>query len=329
MSSHALNPHNYKVLWFAPLDIDTRAAVLMLDNRHQGRFPVHQGDDYIYIPGDMCGLNVVIAFLPKGTPYGTSSPASLAGQIKKTFPHLWFGMLVGVAAGLPNLACEPPRDIRLGDVLVGAPEDFERPGALAYDWGVVEHDGFKLLREGYALRDTSSIVRSAMTKIDLLSTKDSDPFLEYYDSIKDIQYRGGGTSAFNDPGQDLDVFHDVDEEGVPIEVVREKRPDEGPERTRVWYGTIGTGDKLIENAVERNRLRDKYDLIGLDTEAAGFMSNLPVAVIHGVGNYADGTNTNVWKPYAAAMAAAYAKAVVFELGSTVLNPKIVRKNKVT
>lgn len=53
--------------------------------------------------GTVCGHHAVLATLPPGQPYGTGSAGALAGQVKMFFPNLWFGLLVGVAAGLPNL----------------------------------------------------------------------------------------------------------------------------------------------------------------------------------------------------------------------------------
>jgi hypothetical protein len=116
-----LDPELYTVAWFAPLEIEAQAASHMLDNRHRGRFPMGRGDDYIFQAGDMCRHNVIIASLPAGQEYSTDSAAALASQVKKFFPNLWFRLLVGVAAGLPNFSQSPPRDIRLGDVLVGLP----------------------------------------------------------------------------------------------------------------------------------------------------------------------------------------------------------------
>ena len=117
----ALDPELYTVAWFAPLEIEAQAALHMLDNKHRGRFPMGRGDDYVFQAGDMCGHNVIIATLPAGQEYGTGSAAALASQVKRFFPNLWFGLLVGVAAGLPNFSRCPPLDIRLGDVLVGLP----------------------------------------------------------------------------------------------------------------------------------------------------------------------------------------------------------------
>jgi hypothetical protein len=112
----------YTVAWIAPLRIEAQAAWYMLDHEHQGGFAVDRGDNYVYMAGDIDGHNVVIATFPAGHDYGVGSAAALASQVKKSFPNLWFGLLVGVAAGLPNLARVPPRDIRLGDVLVGVGE---------------------------------------------------------------------------------------------------------------------------------------------------------------------------------------------------------------
>lgn len=77
-----------------------------------------RSDDYVYKAGDINGHNVIIATFPAGHDYGVGSAATLASQVN----NLWFGLLVGVSAGLPYLSRIPPRDIRLGDVLVDAEE---------------------------------------------------------------------------------------------------------------------------------------------------------------------------------------------------------------
>src|SRR5450755_4052861 len=149
-----LDPELYTVAWLAPLEIEAQAALRMLDNRHQGKFPMGRGDDYVFQAGDVCGHNVIIATLPAGQEYGTGSAAALASQVKKFFPNLWFGLLVGIAAGLPNFSQSPSRDIRLGDVLVGLPTS-ESAGPIAYDLGKeTGQNGFQLLRFGHVLAIT-------------------------------------------------------------------------------------------------------------------------------------------------------------------------------
>lgn len=308
MSDLELDPRLYTVAWIAPLEIEAQAALCMFDNRHEGRFPTSRGDDYLFHAGDVCGHNVVLATLPAGQEYGTGSAAALASQVKKFFPNLWFGLLVGVAAGLPNLSRNPPLDIRLGDVLVALPEG-ESAGLVAYDLGKErENDGFQILRLGHALAATEAVVRSAIGRIKINAPKDTEKFLLYYKRIREKQH---GYGNFTDPGQEKDVLHEVDEYGGERQVQRERR--QSSERTRVWYGPIGSGDKLIRNAQRRNELRDRYNVIGLEMEAAGTINRIPVGVIRGVCDYGDEHKNKEWQPYASAMAAAYAKAVLREI----------------
>ncbi|UKZ51739.1 hypothetical protein TrVGV298_005502 [Trichoderma virens] len=268
-----LDPRLYTVAWIAPLEIEAQAALHLLDNRHQGRFPLAPGDDYVFQAGDACGHNIIIATLPAGEVYGTRSAAALATQVKRFFPNLWFGLLVGVAAGLPNLLRSPPLDIRLGDVLVGLTVG-DNAGLIDYELGKeTGTNGFQLLRAGHALAKTETVVRSAIGSIKLRAPNDSN-----------------------------DILHPV---------VREQRPHS--KRNRVWYGSIGSGDKLMKNAQKRNELRDKYNIIGLEMEAAGTMDQIPVGVIRGVCDYGDEHKNDEWQPYAAAMAACYARAVLAEI----------------
>ncbi|RYP46560.1 hypothetical protein DL768_007242 [Monosporascus sp. mg162] len=302
-----LNPENYTVAWIAPLEIEARAALHMLDERHQGRFAVSRGDDYIFHAGSMCGHNIIIATLPAGQEYGTGSAAALASQVKKFFPNLWFGLLVGVAAGLPDLSRTPARDIRLGDVLVGLPEG-ESAGLIAYELGKETEDGFQPLRFGHVLAATEPIVRAAIGSIKLEAPNDTRLFLPYYETIRDKEH---ATGTFADPGQEQDVLYWATGNEADTPVQRERRPES--RRTRVWYGPIGSGEKLLKNAQKRNELRDKYGVIGLEMEAAGTMNRIPVGVIRGVCDYGDRHKNKEWQPYAAAMAAAYTKAVLYEI----------------
>ncbi len=292
-----LDPSHYTAVWIAPLEIEARAAMDLLDNPHDGRFPMGRGDDYVFRAGDIAGHNIIIASLPPGTPYGPGSAGALAGQVKKSLP-LWFGLLVGVAAGLPTQKAEEQkaesRDIRLGDVLVGLPEG-ETAGLVSYDLRKDTKDGVQILRGGYALAMTESIVRSAIGMIKSRSPNEGKCFK--------VEHPKG---TFEDPGQVNDHLHTNSGEAT-----RQQR--ENSKRTRVWYGPIGSGGTLFKNAETRDELRDKYGLIGFEMEAAGTMNTIPVGVIRGVCDYGDEHKNKEWQPYAAAMAAAFAKAVLREI----------------
>ncbi|KAL4745554.1 hypothetical protein BDW72DRAFT_52920 [Aspergillus terricola var. indicus] len=296
-----LDPNLYTVAWIAPLEIEVQAALQMLDKVHTGGFPVSPGDDYVFHAGEIQGHNIVIATFAAGQPYGTSSATSLASHVRKSFPNLWFGLLVGVAAGLPNLACSPPRDIRLGDVIVALAEG-DHPAILPYGLGKQKGVSvFELLRYGHSLPQTIRVVSSAIGKIKA-KEQGTEAVLRYYNEAarKDTK--------FSDPGQENDFFYPSCDD---TPVARQRRPD--AKRTCVWYGTIGSGDKLLKSSRDRDELRDKYHVIGLEMEAAGVMNEIPVGNIRGVCDYGDERKNKDWQPYAAAMAAAFAKAVLLEI----------------
>jgi nucleoside phosphorylase len=307
-SDPELDFEHYTVAWIAPLEIEAQAAWHMLDHKHEGKFSTKRGDDYLYMAGDINGHNIIIATLPAGHDYGVGSAAALASQVKKSFPNLWFGLLVGVAAGLPDLSRTPPNDIRLGDVLVSTGERGST-GIVTYGLGKETSDGFELLHETQTKAET--VVRSAIGLIKSLFPMHGNTFLRYYESIKNERHSNG---TFIDPGQENDqLYAAVKEENCLVLKLVERPLRNQSERTRVWYGNIGSGDKLMKNAEKRDELRDKFNLIGLEMEAAGAISTISVSTIRGVCDYGDAQKNKEWQPYAAAMAAAYAKAVLYQI----------------
>lgn len=293
----------YTVAWIAPLEIEARAARRMLDHEHPGKFASKIGDGYIYTGGDINGHNVVIATFPADHPYGTSSATALASDLREKFPNLWFGLLVGIAAGLPSSFGNPPLDIRLGDVLVALGVG-DNPAILNYQFGKETLDGFQLSPRG-VLPKTEQIVRAAIGKIK--SADSANNFSRYYTGVEEID------PIFADPGQAEDHFYQNYS-------LASRKPRLQAERTRVWYGTIGSGDTLMKNAQKRDELRDKYKVIGLEMEAAGVMNILPVGVVRGVSDYGDDLKNKIWQPYAALTAAAYAKGILYEI-LPAINPR--------
>lgn len=294
-----LDPNRYTIAWIAPLSIEKRAARHMLDKEHHGLFPDDNGD-YSYLAGEMCGHNVIIATFPAGSIYGRAAAAALASHIKTNFRNIRFGLLVGIAAGLPLLSSSPPRDIRLGDVLVAMPDN-KSAGVVAYDLGKDTDSGFENLRNGWSIASTTGRIGSAIGDIRDEAPNDAELFVKYYEKMKNKEHSDGD---FCDPGQDRDHLYDSDEELVV------RKPREDRRRTRVWYGPIGSGERLMKNSRARNKLRDEWKIFGLEMEAAGVMNSIQMGVIRGVSDYGDAHKNDEWQPYAAAMAAAYAKAIL-------------------
>lgn len=310
--SKILNYEDYSIAWLAVLPIEAEAALGMLDKQHPGRFESVPGDDFIYIGGEINGHNVVIATWPVGQNYGVGSAAALINQVKARFSNIWFALLVGVAAGLPNLSptsSSRRQDIRLGDVLVCVPEQ-AGGGIIHYDLGKDAEDGF-LLNSRQA--ETPAIVRSAIGNIRLVMKRPFKTGNEFATYLAAFQKDAEG-DRFCCPSQNEDRLFAYNDEttGIPPVLV-EREPRDELERTHVFYGNIGSGNSMMRNARRRDDLRDKYDLIGLEMEAAGVMNTLPTGVVRGVCDYGDGQKNKDWQPYAAAVAAVYAKGILYTI----------------
>ncbi|KIW22744.1 uncharacterized protein PV07_11010 [Cladophialophora immunda] len=308
-----LDYNNYTVAWIGVLPIEAEAALGVLDKRHEGRFESLSSDDYIYIGGEINNHNVVIATWPAGQNYGPSSAAALANQVKARFPRLWISLLVGVAAGLPNLTPKDPskyRDIRLGDILVSVP-DQGNTGIFQYDLGKATAEGF--LRNGRQA-ETAAIVRSAIKNIQLTKERPFKKGNQFATWLADFQ-ASSQNDKFSCPSQEQDrLCESHPEKGPALQPVLIKRqPRDESERTLVWYGTIGSGSTLMKDAAQRDQLRDEHDIIGLEMEAAGIMNTLAPGVIRGVCDYGDAQKSKDWQPYAAAVAAVYAKGILYTI----------------
>ena len=98
-------------------------------------------------------------------------------------------------------------------------------------------------------------------------------------------------------------------------VERETRKTTNP---RIFYSNIALGNSVTKNALERNSLAERDRVICFGMEAAGLMDNFPCLVIRGICDYADSHKNKKWQPYAAAVAATYAKKLL-----SLVSPKAV------
>jgi nucleoside phosphorylase len=86
------------------------------------------------------------------------------------------------------------------------------------------------------------------------------------------------------------------------------RPYRASSEPVIHYGTIGSANRVVKNAVERDKLKaGGQDILCVEMEAAGLMDSFPCLVIRGICDYADSHKNKQWQPYAAAVAAAYMK----------------------
>ncbi|CAN9415621.1 unnamed protein product [Alternaria alternata] len=295
---------DYTVGWICALPIELAAAMAMLDEEHEDApREVGDNDENIYSVGSVAGHNVVIGCLPAGQ-IGTNSATSVVTQMRAAFKAIRFGLMVGIGGGVPSAEA----DIRLGDVVVSQPQQ-NFGGVVQYDLGKVTQDGFE--RFG-ALNSPPRILLSALSKIQAkewsgkstlskhISILESNPTFCRSKAGPDFLFR----AAYNhERGPTCDQ--------CSVENLEPRLERKSQAEVKVHYGTIASGNKVIKDAVERDKVsRWLGGVLCFEMEAAGLMNSFPCLVIRGICDYADTHKNYQWQAYGAGTAAAYAKELL-------------------
>lgn len=62
----------------------------------------------------------------------------------------------------------------------------------------------------------------------------------------------------------------------------------------MYYGTIISGNGVIKSKKRRAELRDRFNAIAIEMEAAGITTRLLVAVIRGISDFANPDKKDEW-----------------------------------
>lgn len=305
---------------------ELKAVRAILDEEHA---PLKQnndggGDNNSYVLGKVGDHNVVAAGLPLGT-YGIGAATSVARDMVRTFPHLRFGLLVGIAGGIPDIQAK--RDIRLGDVVVSVPTG-DHGGVLQYDF-VKDHGGGYLEQRG-ALDKPPKVLRTALTN--LRADTQEDPIPQYLMQI-DERFPSLRHKGYCHPGVDKDALycHRCDpskwwwilwvlltwfwpfwrcEDCDNCKNCKVRRPPRSHTQPVIHYGTIASANTLLRNVKRREHLKTQHGALCVEMEAAGLTDEFPCLVIRGICDYADSYKNDVWHEYAALTAAVFAKKLL-------------------
>lgn len=300
------SPHraeDYTVGWICALPVELAASAELLDVEHP-QLPHDTKDSNSYTFGSIAGHNIVIGCLPFGQ-IGLVSAASVAIQMKSRFPSIRFGLMVGIGGGVPT----ENSDIRLGDVVVSLPSG-QYGGVVQYDMGKTLSEG-QNIRTG-ALNAPPQILLTALAAVEAARLRDR---FDLKDSLSSL---GARLPKFAYPQKLRDRLYKstyAHSKGATCAQCSEDQLEERPERDDVdiviHYGTIASGNQVMKDGVERDRLSSELGgVLCFEMEAAGLINNFPCVVIRGICDYADSHKNKLWQPYAAATAAAFAKALL-------------------
>ncbi|KAL3432874.1 putative wd40 protein [Aspergillus tetrazonus] len=288
---------------FCALAYEAVAVRHTLDEEYSCRLEGVGPKKYVYSFGRIHDHNVVIARPPD---MGTVNAAHCAAAVSQQFPNVRLALMVGIGAGLPSRK----HDIRLGDLVVSKPKDGS-PGVVQYDFVKRERD--RDVQKG-CLNKPPRILISADGSLQ------EDEMMKRHPLRRPLRKVTNHLEFKRPVTEDIlfeESFHHIKEGSSCREceasnakkiVPRPQRPDNTP---TVHRGLILSGDGVIKSPEFRNHLqRDFPDALCLEMEAAGIMDELPCLVVRGICDYADTHKNDDWHYYAAAVAAAYCKALL-------------------
>ncbi|KAK4031238.1 nucleoside phosphorylase domain-containing protein [Parachaetomium inaequale] len=138
---------DYTIAWICALPLELTASRAMLDEAHPS-LPNLEGDDNTYVLGRIHRHNVVMTGLGQ---YGTNDAATVATNLKRSFPNIRATLMVGIGGGAPSQA-----DLNLGDVVVGT-------RVMHYDMGKVVESG--RFQETAVAKSPSPLLNSAVSNL--------------------------------------------------------------------------------------------------------------------------------------------------------------------
>ncbi|KAF9630029.1 nacht and ankyrin domain protein [Lasiodiplodia theobromae] len=327
-SNRLASPQLYTVGWITALDKELAAATAVLDEEHKRPkgFKKHPRDDNNYAWGRIGDHHVVIASMAAGR-YGIVSAATTAMQMVSSLPHLRFGLMVGIGAGVPRL--DEGINIRLGDIVVSQPTGTS-PGVVQYDLGKLKANG-KSERVG-SLAAPPEVLLKGLTSLKADHIRKGSRVPKILEKM--FQENSGmgqdGPNGFRRPADHYDQLYETSRSvqdatnisnvtsdrdippacpSPPDAKERQNQPSETP---KIHYGIIASGSSVVKDGIARDEILKRLDdkCICFEMEAAGLMNNFPCLVIRGICDYADEHKNDRWQNYAAATAAAFTKELL-------------------
>ncbi|KAF6228649.1 hypothetical protein HO173_011765 [Letharia columbiana] len=303
----------YTVGWICALQTEYVAACELLDEELPPLQTALPHDNNAYTFGRINDHYIVIACLPKGR-YGLASAASVAKDMLRSFDSIRVGLMVGIGGAAPS----DKHDIRLGDVVVGCPVKKEG-GVIPYNFGKAVQE-MEFVSTG-SLNSPPTVLLTNLTKLSAYHERKGNHIAESVRKMVAKNQRLG--EKYQHPGVENDRLYEssythqggddrceicCDQASPPVLHRSQRLHDLN--KPVVHYGLIASADTLMKDAIARDRLIKKHDILCFEMEAAGLMNDFPCVVIRGICDYSDSHKNDMWQGYAAVAAASYAKELL-------------------
>ncbi|KAK3947022.1 nucleoside phosphorylase domain-containing protein [Pseudoneurospora amorphoporcata] len=269
----------YTVGWIAPLPLELTAAVGMLEDPTTLEVP---DDDVLYHVGRIGSHFVVMVVCPR---MGIEPAATALANMCRSFPNIKHVLVVGIAGGMPCYGPDLQEQIVLGDVVK--------------ELTIKEHT----LHPSAALLTAVNNLRSVYMQVA------GSKIPRYLEELR----RGlneRSRQAYEDPGAEYDhLFEDsylhtdrgrfcqglCNATRAKLRKSRCKRAERKNNQPHIHYSNIDSANTIVRSSAKRNELYARHNIICLEIEAAGVMSDYQGLVIRGVCDYADSHKNKKWR----------------------------------
>lgn len=284
---------DYTVGWICALpQTELAAAGAMLDEEHPVLQAADPNDSNSYLLGRIGDHNVVIACLP-AEETGKVPAATVAKDMVRSFPAIRFGLMVGIGGGAPYYRAQNEgnddidesddseiedtdknQDIRLGDVVISQ-HSKSSEAVIQYDFGK-SVQGQEFVRAGGQLNKPPGIVLKAVSMLKGQHARKGHKICEL---LFEMLAKNPRMKKFKHPGPSkvqlfkAEVSHIAGKKCEscrgPNDVNLVKRKQRSSDEPQIHYGTIGSADQVMKDALLRDKWSQREKIKCFEMEAAG------------------------------------------------------------
>ena len=246
---------------------------------------------------------VAVTLLPV---MGNNLATAVTTLMKRDCENIRHVMMVGVAGAIPSPA-NPEAHVRLGDIVVSGIH------------GVFQFDaGKQVSRKSFIYSSVparpSALLINALNRLLAEECRNNRPWETLITQVCALH------PEFERPNPDTDIFDDG--HGPIIHPDDLKRREGFP---RLFVGMIASSNIVLKNAAKRNKLvkdlcKDGRSLYCIEMEGSGvqdasWLGEIGYFIIRGTCDYCNFKKNKQWQPYAALIAAAFARSIVEDLAA--------------
>jgi nucleoside phosphorylase len=246
---------------------------------------------------DRAGNDIFVA-LAGTSGQGIAQAAAATALIAHKCPKIEMIILIGIAAGQPNLF-DKEKDVRLGDIVVG-------DKMIQYDH-IKRTDGKTELRGDNLHPGDSGMLATVRRLLALQFRTDPNPPKKVWEDL--IAQNVGNLSNAARPPSSRDP-HSTRRDYTKGHHLQ--RSDDLP---FVHVGTIGSANILLKDAAFRDELNRNHGTIAYEMEGAGVAiaaasMRIGYLNVRGICDYGDSGKDDSWQTYASLCAASFARAII-------------------